>query len=130
MRKSGRSPKNNPEIEHDVTNAKPEHGALSRPAFSTSILGLDRSIEQLKAEEEALEQELSARFQRAVAATRESLSEKIDIVFQGRKQIDAALLDELEEALIAADIGVPTTLHVLETVRQGIAQTRSTTLRR
>jgi len=110
------------EIEHDITNAKREQGALSRPAFSTSILGLDRSIEQLKAEEEALEQELSARFQRAVAATRESLSEKIDTVFQGRKQIDAALLDELEEALIAADIGVPTTLHVLETVRQGIAR--------
>ena len=111
-----------PEIVHDVTNAKPERTASSRPAFSTSILGLDRSIEQLKAEEEALEQELSARFQRAVAATRESLSEKIDTVFQGRKQIDVALLDELEEALIAADIGVPTTLHVLETVRQGIAR--------
>lgn len=96
--------------------------ASSRPAFATSILGLDRSIEELQAEEAALEQELSARFQRAVAATRESLSEKIDTVFQARKQIDAALLDELEEALIAADIGVPTTLHILETVRQGIAR--------
>lgn len=118
----GSESEKHPEIKHDVANAQQEHSALSRPAFSTSILGLDRSIEQLKAEEEALEQELSARFQRAVAATRESLSEKIDTVFQGRKQIDAALLDELEEALIAADIGVPTTLHVLETVRQGIAR--------
>ena len=61
------------------------------------MLGLDRSIEELQAEEAALEQELSARFRRAVAATRESLSEKIDTVFQGRKQIDAELLDELEE---------------------------------
>ena len=94
----------------------------SRPAFATSVLGLDRSIEELRAQEVALEQELSARFLRAVAATRESLSEKIDTVFQGRKQIDAELLDELEEALIAADIGVPTTLHILETVRQGIAR--------
>ncbi len=94
----------------------------SRSPFNTSVLGLNRSIEELQAEEAALEQELSARFRRAVAATRESLSEKIDTVFQGRKQIDAELLDELEEALIAADIGVPTTLHILETVRRGIAR--------
>jgi fused signal recognition particle receptor len=93
---------------------------LSRSSFSTSILGLDRSIEELEAEQAALEQEFSARFRRAVAATRESLSQKIDTVFQGRKKIDAELLDELEEALIAADIGVPTTLHILETVRRGI----------
>src|SRR5438105_7769332 len=90
--------------------------------WQTSVLGLDLSIEQLQAQEAALEQELSARFRRAVAATRESLSEKIDTVFAGAKQIDAELLDELEEALIAADIGVPTTMHVLETVRRGISR--------
>jgi fused signal recognition particle receptor len=90
--------------------------------WQTSVLGLDLSIEQLQAREAALEQEFSVRFRRAVAATRESLSEKIDTVFAGAKQIDAALLDELEEALIAADIGVPTTMHVLETVRRGISR--------
>ena len=54
----------------------------SQPAapWQTSVLGLDLSIEQLQAREAALEQELSARFRRAVAATRESLSEKIDTV--------------------------------------------------
>lgn len=111
-----------PKIEQAYEPAKPQRPAPSPRAFATSILGLDRSSEELQADEAALEQELSARFRRAVAATRESLSEKIDTVFQGRKQIDAALLDELEEALIAADIGVPTTLHILETVRQGIAR--------
>src|SRR6266496_3806326 len=49
-------------------------------------------------------------------------SEEIDSVFASAKQIDASLLDELEEALIAADIGVPTTMHVLETVRRGISR--------
>jgi fused signal recognition particle receptor len=79
-------------------------------------------MEELQAQEAALEQEFSARFRRAIAATRESLSETIDSVFQNRKKIDAALLDELEEALIAADIGVPTTLHILDTVRKGISR--------
>src|SRR6266404_4473178 len=90
--------------------------------WQTSVLGLDLSIEQLQAQEAALEQELAARFRRAVAATRESLSEKIDTVFAGAKKIDVELLDELEEALIAADIGVPTTMHLLETVRRGISR--------
>jgi fused signal recognition particle receptor len=90
--------------------------------WQTSVLGLDLSIEQLQAREAALEQEFSARFRRAVSATRESLSQRIDNVFAGAKRIDAELLDELEEALIAADIGVPTTIHVLETVRRGISR--------
>jgi fused signal recognition particle receptor len=94
----------------------------SRSPFQTSVLGLNLTMEELQAQEAALEQEFSARFRRAISATRESLSETIDSVFQNRKKIDAALLDELEEALIAADIGVPTTLHILETVRRGIAR--------
>lgn len=93
-----------------------------RSPFQTSVLGLNLSMEELQAQEAALEQEFSARFRRAVAATRDSLSEKLDTVFQGRKQIDDELLDELEEALIATDIGVPTTLEILDNVRRGIAR--------
>ena len=94
----------------------------SRSPFATSVLGLNLSMEELQTQEAALEQEFSARFRRAVAATRESLSERLDTVFQGLKQIDDNLLDELEEALIAADIGVATTQHILETVRRGVAR--------
>jgi fused signal recognition particle receptor len=94
----------------------------SRSPFATSVLGLNLSLEELQAQEAALEQEFSARFRRAVSATRESLSERLDTVFQGLKQIDENLLDELEEALIAADIGVATTQHILETVRRGVAR--------
>ena len=99
-----------------------EKPVASRTPFATSVLGLNLSIEELQAQEAALEQEFSARFRRAVAATRDSLSDRLDTVFAGRKQIDEELLDQLEEVLIAADIGVPTTLEVLETVRRGIAR--------
>ncbi|HEX3086844.1 MAG TPA: signal recognition particle-docking protein FtsY [Pyrinomonadaceae bacterium] len=109
-----------------VLATKPEKIEPAAPTtaapWQTSVLGLDLSIEQLQAREAALEQEFSTRFRRAVAATRESLSERIDSVFAGAKRIDAELLDELEEVLIAADIGVPTTLHILETVRRGISR--------
>lgn len=104
--------------------ALPDKPVESQPStpWQTSVLGLDLSIEQLQARESALEQEFSARFRRAVSATRESLSQRIDTVFAGAKKIDAELLDQLEEVLIAADIGVPTTMHVLETVRRGISR--------
>lgn len=99
---------------------KDEAEAAPSRGFSTSVLGLDKSIEELQAEEAALEQEIGAKFRRAVEKTRLSLNGQLDKVFQGRKQIDAELLDELEEALVGADIGVATTLHILDRVRQGI----------
>lgn len=118
-------PVSQPRVSPPVVNEKqqptPKQAPVRSP-FATSVLGLNLSIEELQAQEAALQQEFSARFKRAVAATRESLSEKLDTVFAGRKQIDDELLDQLEEALIAADIGVPTTLTILETVRKGIAR--------
>jgi fused signal recognition particle receptor len=104
------------------TVALPPKPVPSRSPFATSVLGLNLSMEELQAQEAALEQEFSARFRRAVSATRESLSERLDTVFQGLKQIDESLLDELEEALIATDIGVATTQQILETVRRGVAR--------
>src|SRR5215216_4874677 len=111
-----------PDLQPPVAAAEPKPVVPSRSPFATSVLGLNLSIEELQAQEAALQQEFSARFRRAVAATRDSLSDKFDTVFAGRKQIDDELLDQLEEVLIAADIGVQTTLEILETVRRGVAR--------
>jgi fused signal recognition particle receptor len=90
--------------------------------FSTSVLGLDKSMEQLKAEEERVEKEIGVRFNNAIEKTRNTLNDRLDTVFQGRKQIDETLLDELEEVLISTDIGVSTTLQILEAVRKGVSR--------
>lgn len=116
-------PKVTPTVVRGLQQEQPrEKPVPSRSPFATSVLGLNLSMEELQAQEAALEQEFSARFRRAVSATRETLSERLDTVFAGRKQIDDELLDSLEEVLIAADIGVPTTLEILETVRRGVAR--------
>lgn len=90
--------------------------------FSSSVLGLDRTIEELKAQEEAVEKEIGVRFTNAIAKTRDSINIRLDTIFEGRKQIDEQLLDELEEMLISTDIGVQTTLQVLEAVRKGVSR--------
>ena len=90
--------------------------------FSSSVLGLDKSIEELQAQEAAVEQEIGIRFSKAIAKTRDSLNNRLDQVFEGRKKIDEGLLDELEEMLISTDIGVATTLQVLEAIRRGVSR--------
>jgi len=49
--------------------------------------------------------------------TRESLVQRIDELFLGKKVIDAALFDELEEILITADLGAATTAELLDQAR-------------
>ena len=90
--------------------------------FSTSVLGLDKSIEELKAREEAVEKELGVRFYNAIEKTRYSINNKLDTIFENRKQIDEAFLDELEEMLISTDIGVQTTLQILDAIRRGVSR--------
>lgn len=90
--------------------------------FSTSTLGLDKSMEELKAEEERIEREFRVRFNKAIAKTRNSINDRLDNIFENRKQIDEAFLDELEEMLISTDIGVATTMQVLDAVRKGVSR--------
>ena len=67
----------------------------------------------------SVEQEpsLLERLKSGVEKTRAGLVCAIEDTLQGRKQIDAELLDELESALIGADIGVRTTDEILERIR-------------
>ncbi len=90
--------------------------------FSTSVLGLDKSIEELKKQEEAVEKEIGVRFYKAIEKTRDSINNRLDTIFEGRKQIDEAFLDELEEMLISTDIGVATTMQILEAIRKGVSR--------
>jgi fused signal recognition particle receptor len=49
--------------------------------------------------------------------TREALSGGLDRLFRGRKVVDAELLEELEELLITADLGVSTSLFLIQALQ-------------
>jgi fused signal recognition particle receptor len=55
-----------------------------------------------------------------VQKTRAGLVSALEDALQGKKEIDADLLDEIEYTLISADIGVATTTDVLDTIRQRV----------
>ena len=62
------------------------------------------------------------KLKKGLAKTRESLTGKIEKLVLGYADIDDDLLDELEETLIMADVGVKTTEKLMQAVRQGIKQ--------
>ena len=61
-------------------------------------------------------QRLSTRLSR----TKESLVYRMDTLFLGSKEIDADLFDELEEILITADLGISTTIELLDDARKRV----------
>ena len=62
------------------------------------------------------------KLKKGLAKTRESLTGKIEKLVLGYADIDDDLLDELEETLIMADVGVKTTEKLMQAVRKGIKQ--------
>jgi fused signal recognition particle receptor len=66
------------------------------------------------------------RFKTAVAKTRDNLVDQIDELVQGKKEIDAELLDNLEMALISSDVGVRTASETLDAVRQKLSRRQLT----
>lgn len=57
-----------------------------------------------------------------LARTRSSLMEKVESLFLGRKEVDDDLLEDLEEVLITADLGVGTAQELLESARSMAAR--------
>ena len=56
----------------------------------------------------------------SLSKTRDKFAGKIEEVFTGRKQIDESLYEELEEALIASDVGVTTSFELVDNLRKEV----------
>lgn len=109
---------------------EPDQPAPSRAAeispqpISTSIESLSpppsapdlRETQAGPDKENSLFQRLSER----LIKTKESLVYRIDTLFLGKKEIDLELLDDLEEILITADLGVNTAQELLDEARRKV----------
>jgi fused signal recognition particle receptor len=67
-------------------------------------------------EEEPQAEVAAERVRGGLAKTRDALRRRLAEVFRGDRKFDA-MLSSLEEVLLAADVGVPTTAQILEVVR-------------
>lgn len=65
---------------------------------------------------------LLGKWEKGLAKTRKGILGRISDVIRGRERVDEELLDKLEEILIEGDVGVETTLHIFEKVREELSE--------
>ena len=85
--------------------------------------------EEIKEEIEAPEEEKKgffARLRDGLGKTRTSISDKVSEVFKSFKKIDEDFYEELEEALILADLCMSTSLEIVERLRERVKEKKLT----
>ncbi|MDX1618845.1 MAG: signal recognition particle-docking protein FtsY [Balneolaceae bacterium] len=60
--------------------------------------------------------------EKGVEKSRSSLLEKIGKAVAGKSTVDASVLDELEEILITSDVGVQTTIEIINKIEERVAR--------
>jgi len=73
-----------------------------------------------KTQEKPSSKSLFKRLQERLGKTRDSFVYRLDRLFLGKKEIDQDLFEQLEEILITADLGVGTTLELLDGARKKV----------
>jgi fused signal recognition particle receptor len=77
-----------------------------------SLFGKGKDKEKAKGEGSLLD-----RLKRSVERTRSQISARVEEIFTGEKRLDAAAMTQLENSLLAADLGVRTTHDLVDAVR-------------
>ena len=91
------------------------------PAGAPSVAADDReAVLPAKSAEPGMFERLRA----GLGRSRSQLSEGLASLVLGKKQLDPALMEALEEQLIMADLGLETSARVLELLRQRLDNTR------
>lgn len=62
------------------------------------------------------------KFEKGVEKSRDGLLEKIGKTFVGKDTVDAEILDDLEDALISSDVGVKTTIEIIDRIEARVAR--------
>jgi len=102
---------------------EPDDSVLAPPANQESYPLPQADLEVLpEAEEEYPPQKrrLFKKLRERLTRTRKVLGSNLDLLFLGQREIDLNLLDELEELLITADMGVETSLELIERTREKV----------
>jgi fused signal recognition particle receptor len=109
---------------------RPEPKKLPKPEPQAEEAEVEEEPEEGEEPEEAAEEEERKQKKKALRIglekTRGGFIAKISSIFGGRKQIDVATLDRLEEVLLTADIGVKTSTKIFESLRKTLSKDQLT----
>ena len=83
-------------------------------------------VENLGKEEEDEKIGVFSRLKKGLSKTREGLTGKIDDILKNYRKIDEEFFEELEEILITADVGVNTTMQIIEDLEDKVKERKIT----
>lgn len=86
------------------------------------IFRRDKSLTETDLPEVSAPEGLFAKLKSGLKRTRQQFANNIANLFLGKKIIDAALWEELETALLQADVGVSTTRYLLDTLTERVSR--------
>lgn len=75
-----------------------------------------------KEEIPAAQEEQAAQTQAALEKTRTGFLSKLGRLFTGKRQVDNDFLDELEEVLLTSDVGVETTVQIIQNLEKRVSK--------
>ena len=107
------------EDEENINQEKTEEIEDEEPAKDDTHPGEDN---KKSSEKTAEKKGLFRRLRRGLSKTSNKIVGGMESVFLGKKEIDEDLLEELEELLITADMGVSTSLKIIEEVREEVSR--------
>ncbi|MDD5641005.1 MAG: signal recognition particle-docking protein FtsY [Syntrophales bacterium] len=121
-----------PEAEPILETGESPDAGMPYPPEESPIEAIPPESEHIQPPEEALEageppvseeapeprRGIFKRFRERLSRSREALAGGLDRVFLGRREVDAEALEELEEILITADLGMDTTLHLVQALEE------------
>lgn len=99
---------------------------IENDSFSESDFNEDVSSEEVTEESPKPKMGFFSKLVKGLTKTRSNIMEGIDQVLKSFKKIDEELFEELEEALIMADIGVDTTLNIINGLRIKVKEQKIT----
>jgi fused signal recognition particle receptor len=110
---------------HEESHAAEAFDAEHHPETTDDAgeTGMDEALATTAVEPEPIEKEtpkpsgILRSIRSGLEKTRKALSDKMDLVFSGGGKLDDDKLEELEEMLITADVGVETSIRLIETLK-------------
>ena len=114
-----------PEPRADVApRAEPSPGSKKAPEPAAAKQASEAAPTPVVAEEPRLAQPPSkkdvAGLRKGLAATRGGFIARLTAIFSGKKEIDPAILEQMEEVMLASDVGVKTTQSILARLRDAL----------
>lgn len=99
---------------------------VEHPQEPVEAAEIESTPQQEPAPEDKPKKGLFARLKEGLQKTRQNILGGVDAVLGSFTKIDEDLFEELEEALIMADMGVQTTMDIVENLRQRVKRERTT----